>query len=83
MRYITVAEFRVQAEKQQIFGLVVHRFKGNHSLVLRLKWANEEHLVVTQHGGKPREWSSLDRLLAFLDREGVYVPDMVIKFNKE
>ena len=83
MRYITVAKFREQAETKQVFGLSIHACNGCYGVVLRLRWRNEEHLLVSHHEGKAREWTSLDRLLAFMAREGVEVPDLVVKFIKE
>lgn len=84
MRYITVADFREQAEVQQITAAIVQRQPaGGYVLVLRLNWRDEEHLLVHHRDGTPREWSSLDRLLNFLEREEVRLPELVVKFLKE
>lgn len=89
MRYITVAEFRAQAEQDAIKSAMVHRSvtagekpTPSYSLVVRLTWRDEEHLLVATHERTPREWSSFDRLVSFLEREGVKLTEMLIKFNQ-
>jgi hypothetical protein len=82
VRYITVAELRQYAEKNAITAIVVHRSNTSYALVIRLNWRDEEHLVVSHHDRKPREWTSFDRLYNFLEREGVEFKDLVVKVNK-
>jgi len=88
VRYITVAELREQAEQNAVTSIVAHRAvmkeagrdRPSYSLVVRLNWRDEEHLVVRHDQGRPREWSSFDRMVAFLEREGVRITDLMVKF---
>lgn len=79
MRYITVPELREYAE-QEVTSVIVHRSKNGYALVVRLNWRDEEHLLVSINDRKPRQWSSFDRLVTFLEREGVRVKELVVKF---
>lgn len=82
MRYITVAELREYAANKAVTAVSVHGSQTGFSLVVRLNWRDEEHLLVSHHEQTPREWTSFDRLREFLEREGIRPPELVVKFNE-
>jgi len=81
MHYLSVSELRLFAQQRAVKAVTVHHSADGFALATRLGPRDEEHLVVSTRERLPRTWGRFDRLLAFMEREGIKPTELVMKFT--